>query len=138
MKKEGTKKSSVSSLKILKRIWSSWGRKQLPLIIICNLLMVIVAGCTSLYPIAIDYAFNILAEKDLAGLTLVPIIIILLTFVKGVAFFYQSVVAARISTRVITNIQKELYSRLISLDLAFVSNKRVGELQSRLLNDEIV
>ena len=97
--------------------------------------MVIVAGCTSLYPIAIDYAFNILAEKDLAGLTLVPIIIILLTFVKGVAFFYQSVVAARISTRVITNIQKELYSRLISLDLAFVSNKRVGELQSRLLND---
>ncbi len=135
MKKEGIKKSSNSSVNILRRIWETWGRKQLTLIIFCNLLMVVVAGCTSLYPIAIDYAFNVLAEKDSAGLMVVPIFIIMLTFIKGLSFFYQSVIAARISGRVIASVQKELFSRLISLDLAIISNKRVGELQSRLVND---
>ena len=44
--------------------------------------MLIVAAVTSLYPIAIDYSFNALNNKNVKGLMYIPIGIIALTFLK--------------------------------------------------------
>ena len=59
--------------------------------IIANILMIIVAAVTSLYPIAIDFSFNALNDKNVTDLMYVPIGIIALTFLKGISYFYQTV-----------------------------------------------
>ena len=59
-----------------------WGKSQKKNFIIANMLMLVVAAVTSLYPIAIDYSFNALNNKNVKGLMYIPIGIIALTFLK--------------------------------------------------------
>ena len=49
--------------------------------------MLIVAAATSLYPIAIDFSFNALNEKNITYLMYIPLAIIALTIVKGNILF---------------------------------------------------
>ena len=49
--------------------------------------MLAVASVTSLYPIAIDFSFNALNEKNVKHLMFIPLAIIILTLVKGISYF---------------------------------------------------
>ena len=71
----------LSPRKVFSRIWKLWGRKHLTVFITANILMLIVAGTTALYPIAIDYAFQFLADKEWSNIILIPIVIMLLTII---------------------------------------------------------
>ena len=64
MTKKSTNTKKLSPLMVFRRIWSQWGHRHLVVFIIANILMLIVAGTTALYPIVIDYAFQFLTNKD--------------------------------------------------------------------------
>ena len=78
--------------------------------------MLIVAAVTSLYPIAIDFAFNALNNKNVTNLMYIPIGIIALTIIKGISYFYQTqLIVGKISNSIIKVIQLNLYKKLLIL-----------------------
>ena len=91
MTKKSNNTKHLSPLMVFHRIWLQWGHKHLVVFIIANILMLIVAGTTALYPIVIDYAFQFLTSKDWSKITLIPFAIIILTLIKGGALYQQTV-----------------------------------------------
>ena len=64
------------------------------------------------------------------GLGLVGILI-----VQGIFSYMRIILFAKVSERTMGDIRKDLYGKLISLDLYFFEKRRVGELTSRITAD---
>ena len=135
MTKKSINTKHLSPLMVFHRIWRQWGHKHLVVFIIANILMLIVAGTTALYPIVIDYAFQFLTNKDWSKITLIPLAIIILTLIKGSTLYQQTVLVNKVVHSIIANIQTQLYESFINLDLDIINKERAGGLQSRIMND---
>ena len=135
MTKKSINTKHLSPLMVFRRIWRQWGHKHLVVFIIANILMLIVAGTTALYPIVIDYAFQFLTDKDWSKITLIPFAIVILTLIKGSALYQQTVLVNKVVHSIIANIQTQLYESFINLDLDIINKERAGGLQSKIMND---
>ncbi len=78
---------------------------------------------------------HIFIARDASLLLLLAGAALLLALVKGVADYTETVQMARVSQRVITDVQTALYARLIRADLAYFNANPSGILISRLMND---
>ena len=135
MTKKSINTKHLSPLMVFRRIWLQWGHKHLVVFIIANILMLMVAGTTALYPIVIDYAFQFLTNKDWSKITLIPFAIVILTLIKGSALYQQTVLVNKVVHSIIANIQTQLYESFINLDLDIINKERAGGLQSKIMND---
>ncbi len=72
---------------------------------------------------------------DQALLNQVALFLIGLFFFQAVVNFGQSYLAASVSERVIADLRRDLFQKLIGQPPGFFSRKRVGELSSRLASD---
>ncbi len=127
--------SKLKAFDLYYEVWKIWGKNNLGLLIFANILMAVVAASTAAYPLVIDFAYDVLSMKDEDGLVLIPLFILSITLIKGVSYYYQTTIIAKIANRIIKDIQVSLYNKIISLDLLVLSNERPGSLQSRLIND---
>ena len=126
---------SLTTTKIIKRLLKDYGKDHVYSFVWANILMVLVAISTALYPIVIDYAFKSLEESDWEKICLIPILIIILTFVKGGALYSQTVIINSLVQSIILKIQSKLYESFINLDLDVINTEQTGALQSRIMND---
>ncbi len=121
---------------IIRRIWYGWIRRYLTRLIGAFLLMAIVAGTASAYPLLTRYIFNGLADgRAFDVIWLAPPAIIILALIKGVALFMQTVQVNALALRVTTDLQKEMAKSLIEADLALVTREPAGAFMSRIMND---
>ncbi|MGB2462630.1 MAG: ABC transporter ATP-binding protein [Candidatus Puniceispirillaceae bacterium] len=128
--------ASNRSRVIMRRIWDGWIRLYLARLIWAFLLMAIVAGTASAYPLLTRYIFNALADGRAAEIIwLAPPAIIILALVKGVALFMQTVQVNALALRVTTDLQKDMAKSLIEADLAVVTREPAGAFMSRIMND---
>ena len=127
--------NSMSPIQVFKRIWQNYGKIHFYPFIVANILMLLIAGATALYPIVIDYAFISLEEADWSKISFIPVFIITLTLIKGGALYKQTVVINRLVQSIICKIQANLFQSLLNLDLDVLNTERVGSLQSRVMND---
>jgi len=125
----------MSPIKTFKRIWHKYGKGHLYSFLIANSLMLIIAGSTALYPIVIDYAFLSLEKANWNDIVIIPVFIILLTLIKGGSLYKQTVILNTLVQSIIYKIQTDLFSSLLNLDLDVINTTRVGNLQSRIMND---
>ena len=129
------KKNNFSTLLLYFNLIIKWGKSQKKNFLIANMLMLIVAAVTSLYPIAIDFSFNALNEKNITHLMYIPIAIMILTVLKGISYFYQTVIVGKISNSIIKVIQLKLYDKIVNFDVLLMNEFQQGSLQSRFIND---
>ena len=129
------KKNNLNTLLLYFNLIIKWGKSQKKNFIKANLLMLVVAAVTSLYPIAIDFSFNALNEKNITHLMYIPLAIIALTILKGISYFYQTVIVGKISNSIIKVIQLRLYEKIVNFDVLLMSEFQQGSLQSRFIND---
>ena len=127
--------NSMSPIQTFKRIWKNYGKVHLYSFIFANILMLFIAGTTALYPIVIDYAFISLEEANWKKISFIPVFIIILTIIKGVALYKQTVLINTLVQSIIFKIQTNLFKSLLNLDLDILNTERVGSLQSRIMND---
>ncbi len=121
---------------IMRRIWDGWIRRYLARLIWTFVLMAVVAGTASAYPLLTRYVFNALADGRAAEVIwLAPPAIIVLAFVKGVFLFMQTVQVNALSLRVTTDLQKDMAKSLIEADLEVVTREPAGAFMSRIMND---
>ncbi len=127
----------VSSNKIImRRIWQGWVVPYLPRLIGALLLMALVAGTASAYPLLTKYIFNALADGRAAEIIwLAPPVIFAFAMVKGLALFAQTVMVNALALRVSTDLQKDMAKTLIKADLETISGEPAGAFMSRIMND---
>ena len=120
---------------LLIRLWRDWLRQHLLRIVWAILLMVVVAGTSAAYPKLIELAIDMLSKADPKTLTLLPASIILITFIRGIASYGQSVINQAMTLRVIAELQKAMFAHLMNLDIAMMQSLSSGSLISRFTND---
>ena len=130
-----TKKNNFDTLKLYFNVIIKWGKTKKKNFLVANILMIIVAAVTSLYPIAIDFAFNAINNNNLTKIFYIPVFIILITLIKGFSYFYQTIFVGKISNNIIKEIQLHLYNKIINFDILLMGKFKQGSLQSRFIND---
>lgn len=98
--------------------------------------MIIVAAATASNAWLIQPALDdIFLKKDQTMLLLIPIVVLLISVVKAVASYGQSFLMSIIGQRIITNMQAQLFSHLLYMDLSEISKEASGKIISRFSND---
>ena len=132
---------------IIKRFWCDWVVCYKQRLVLVFLLMVLVAATGGAYPALIRHVFDVLAagpERDAVAdalinlddpFVLIPLAIICLASVKGVAMYFQVLSVNSLALKVTTDIQKAMAHRLIDADLATVMAEPAGAFVSRIMND---
>ena len=120
---------------LLRRLWRDWMRQHLARIVAAVSLMLVVAASSAAYPKLIETSINMLEEKNGSVLWIMPVTILLVTFIKGMASYGQSVLSQSVALKVINAIQKEMFAHLMRSDLKAHHLTSTGKLISRFTND---
>ncbi|MBN2816896.1 MAG: ATP-binding cassette domain-containing protein [Campylobacterales bacterium] len=78
---------------------------------------------------------DMLIEKKEEMLTLIPLAMVGIYFLKGIGRYIQSVYMNYIGQHIVTRFRELLLDKIIHLDMAFLYVNRSGELISRVTND---
>lgn len=124
------------SLALIERMLRSYLRPYLPLLGLSILLNIVVAATTGALPWfiqkAVDEVFN---GKNEAMLIIVPLGVVVISLLKGGATFGSNVIMNFVGQRSTSNLQRDLFARLVHGDLAYVSSRHTGAYISIFMND---
>ncbi len=71
-------------------------------------------------------------DRDIRGIILISVVVVLVFAAKGVASYGQSVILSRISNAIIANNQRRLFAKLMRENLGFFSDRHSSEFLARL------
>jgi len=105
-------------------------------LIVAMICMVVVAFTTAFSAYLVKPVLDdIFLNKDVFKLMILPVIVIVLYLLKGVAMYGQRYLMAYIGQRIVANIRRDLYFHLQDLDLSYFYKNSTGAILSRLIND---
>jgi len=117
------------------RFFREMVRPDLARLVVTLVLMALVAGVTGLYPLAIDYAFELLSERDPRAAWLLPPLVVGLTALKGGALYAQVLSLNIFLQRVGVRMRNALFAHLMRADLARLMRDATGGLVARFTYD---
>ena len=96
----------------------------------------IVAALTAAYTLMMQPLLDdIFIRKDRAMLLLLPPILILVSFLRGLASYGQGFLWGTIGLKMVSDIRRDIYSRLVLLPIGFHAKNPTGSLMTYILND---
>ena len=105
-------------------------------IVLAVLSMAVVAAATSGTAYIIKPAMDdIFVNKNVDALKFIPIAIVVLFLVKGIARYLQNYIMNTTGLHVLENLRQELYEKMIHLPLRFFEDNQLGMLMSRIIYD---
>lgn len=129
-------KDMASSLPLIKRMAKAYVRPHLTHVCMALGLMVVAAAMTGamakLMEPVIDKVF---ADRNEGMLWPVALSVFAVFFLRGAAMYGQTVLMNTLSQRVVSDVQRDLFSHLIRSDLAFFHGTQSGQLMSRFIAD---
>ncbi|HEX4112469.1 MAG TPA: ABC transporter transmembrane domain-containing protein [Stellaceae bacterium] len=124
------------TLPLLRRLVRDHVRQHWPRLVAAFACMAVVAAATAanawLMQPMLDRVF---VAHDVTLLYVIPVAIVALALAKGLADYGQSVLMMAVGQRIVANIQKGLFARLIGADLALFHANPTGSLIARFIND---
>ena len=97
------------------------------------------AGLSLVFPAVIRSVIDsVFAAADIALLDSITLLLLLVFVFRSLATFVQNYNLNYVGERIVVDIREELYSHLQSLSLRFYTERRVGELISRISSDVTV
>jgi subfamily B ATP-binding cassette protein MsbA len=142
------------ALPLVVRLWRDWLSPHRGSLALVLGLIVIVACTTGLYPVLIKASFEAFTNRSGTGapikinlivrrfvvdrqqaVMLAPILVVLVTAVKGFALYAMTVLTNRVVTRVEADMQSALYAHLIDADLAQLGRESSASLTQRFTAD---
>ncbi len=136
MTSEAKATSHDASMPLLRRLVGVYVRPyfgRLSLAVIC--MAVVAASAAGLAWLMQPMLDDVFLKRDAEMLMLVPLAVITVTLIKGVADYGQSLLMALVGQSVVSNIQKDMFAHLMTSDIAFFHANASGHLISRVTND---
>lgn len=130
---DGPDPSPVRSL--IARFWRDRIAPRWRLVTIAVILSATTAAAASSYAFMIRWAVGMLERQDTRVIWLAPIVIIVITAIRGGSLFLQTVQTNRLALRVMQDLQETLFARLVRADYARLISEPVGAIVSRFTND---
>ncbi|WPY00333.1 ABC transporter ATP-binding/permease protein [Candidatus Trichorickettsia mobilis] len=98
--------------------------------------MVIVASCSAIIVKLVEPAIDkVFLTHDRVMLVILPLIMVGVYSLKGIAEYYQSYLIKYVGQRILTDLQMRMYSHLLAADWSFIQSQSSGRLISRFTND---
>ena len=105
-------------------------------IFLALIMMIISAAATGLHAWLVRPALDeVLIKGNKEMLFLIPIAIIFVTVVKGIATYTHSYQMSKVAHAIIAKLQTQMFEKLMYLNMKFYNDSKSGNLISRLIND---
>ncbi len=129
-------KDNESFFKIFKRIWRKYiaqHKGKIAFAVSCMLLSAIfnTVNAWIIQPVLDEIFIN----KNSDMLKIIPIAVLLIAVLKGVATYFQSITLGYLGQRIVSDMQIDLFSHIIKADLAVFGKEASGNIISRFTND---
>lgn len=99
-------------------------------------LMLVIAGTTSLNAWLIKPALDsVFVEKNTTALVIIPIVVLIITVVKGFSTYFQLLTMNVLSLRITSDLRVRLYSHFIKSDISKLHSKSSGDMMASVLNE---
>ena len=100
------------------------------------LCMILVAAASAFHVWLVKPAMDgIFINKNKDLLVFIPLLVIIVALVKGIASYYQNFLIKFIGQSMVNDVQLELYEHLVYADIEFLKKYSSGDLISRFVND---
>lgn len=119
----------------IKRLWRTQMRAHWRVLAVVLGCIALVAAATGLYPMLIKHAYDAFTSKDTQAILYVPLLVIVVTSVRGFSLLAQTVLTNKVVTQVEADMQTQLYGHLIDADLAQLSEDSPAALTQRFTTD---
>ena len=99
----------------------------------CMLVIAVASSATAFLvkPVLDDIFFN----KDITMLKIIPLVVILIYFLRGLGMYGQDYLMNYVGENIIKDLRNDLYNRIQDLPIAFFHKEQTGVLMSRITND---
>ncbi len=98
--------------------------------------MIIVAACAALTVKMVKPAVDdVFLTHNKNQLIILPLIMLLIYSIKGIAEYFQSYLVKYTGQRILTDLQIQMYEHLLLADLSFIQSQSSGRLISRFTSD---
>ena len=125
-----------SKVEIIKRLYKDYTNKHLKKIIIAIFFSILVAVSTSAIAYLLDPAIKkIFIERDQTLIFLIPGVIVVAFFTKGMSLYLARVLMIRVSQELKADVQKDMMKSLIATDTKFINGIHTGKFISNLTLD---
>jgi len=111
-------------------------KPHLPILLVGGALASVVAAMEAAIAWLVKPAMDgIFIRRDVAMLTIIPLLLFSAYVVKGVARYGQSYLMAAVGERVIATLRRALYRHIQDMPLSFFSDRHSADLMSRIITD---
>ena len=101
--------------------------------------MLVFSATTGVLPLVVERIFDdIFASKNATALRILPVAIVLLFLLRGLANFTQTYLVELVGQRIVCDLRDELNQHIQRLSLAFFHRTPTGDILSRVGNDVVV
>jgi subfamily B ATP-binding cassette protein MsbA len=125
-----------STTYLVKRITREYVIPHWKILSISVVLMLVIAGTTALHAWLIKPALDsVFFEKDYHALIYIPIIVLIVTFVKGFATYFQLLTMNYLSLRITSEMRIRLYRHFITSDISKLHSKSSGDMIASIIGE---
>ncbi len=99
-------------------------------------LMILIAGTTALHAWLIKPALDaVFVEKKANALVIIPLVVLIVTIVKGFATYFQLLTMNVLSLRISSDMRIRLYAHFIKSDISTLHSKSSGDMMASIMNE---
>lgn len=125
-----------STIYLAKRITREYVIPHKKTLALSVVLMLLIAGTTSLHAWLIKPALDsVFVKKDQTALWFIPLVVLLVTVVKGFATYFQLLTMNILSMRITSDMRLRLYGHFIHSDIAKLHSKSSGDMMASINNE---
>ncbi|MCC2645964.1 MAG: multidrug resistance protein [Rickettsiaceae bacterium] len=124
------------TIAIFRRLFKDYIKPYKWKILLAVFFMIIVAICSAVLVNLVKPAIDqIFVTRDKTMLLVMPLMMLLVTSIKGVSEYFQYYLIRSFGQRILTDMQMALYRHLLYADLSLITQHSAGRLISRFTND---
>ena len=134
--RKATKKSIPSTWTLVKRLAGTYMRPYARMLVIALIFMLVSSAMTASFAKLIEPVLDeVLINKKEHLIVPMAVAVFMIFVINGCSTYVHSVMMNKIGQSIVTDVQRDLFSRFMDLDLKFFHENPSGQLVSRMISD---
>ncbi len=117
------------------RLWREYVRQHRGKLVVIIVFTVLMAATQAVYPVLIRQAIDMFEHKDRRILYQVPVMIVVVTAIKALTQYVQTVQVQKLVLLVIQKLQNRMFAQLVRADLSRIEREAPAALAARFTTD---